>query len=448
MSVHPPGSWPPARSALRSLIAPLERFAALEAASAVLLVIAAATAMLWANSPWRDSYSDLLHLPIGARVGRIAFERDLAFWINDGLMAIFFFVVGLEIRRELHHGVLSDVRRAALPLAAALGGMIAPALLFAALNAGRPTADGWGIPMATDIAFAVGVLTLVRPRGGSSLRVLLLALAVIDDLGAILVIALFYSSGIDFAGLTAMGVGVLLILALRLCGVRAWPLFVAPALVVWGGAYAGGLHPTLAGVLVAMLTPVRAWHPAEEFARKALVQVEGLRSAQGEDERWVHLERLAGLSAESVAPTERLLRRLLPWVNFFIMPAFALANAGVALGSASFDGDGAPVFAGVALGLVLGKLIGIVGFSWLAVRAGLAALPASVRWSGVAVVGSLGGIGFTMSLLIANLALPHGPTLESAKLAILAASLVAAGVAFLWSRAGSGRPEASVEVRT
>jgi len=432
---HPPGSWPPARNALRAVLAPLERLAARDTASGILLLAAAALAMAWANSPWRGSYEALLHTPIGVRFGGLAFERDLEFWINDGLMAIFFFAIGLEIRLELDHGVLSDLRRASLPLAAALGGVLAPALIFLAFNAGHATAGGWGIPMATDIAFAVGVLTLMRPRGGPSLRILLLSLAVIDDLVAILVIALFYSSGVDSTGLAAMAGGVLLVLALRACGVRAWPLYVVPALVVWGGAYAGGLHPTLAGVVVAMLAPVRAWHTPEEFAGAAIVHVNGARNAQNGKERQLHLARLAVLRNESIAPVERLLHGLIGWVGLFIMPVFALANAGVALDSASFEGDGLLVFSGIVLGLVLGKLAGILGFSWLAVRSRLAALPGDVRWPGVATVGALGGIGFTMSLLIAGLALPAGPALESAKLAVLAGSLAAAAVAFVVSRA-------------
>jgi NhaA family Na+:H+ antiporter len=430
----PPGTWAPARGALQTVLSPIQRLGLRDTASGILLLVAAAVAMAWANSPWRESYQSLLHSPIGLRAGGWVFERELEFWINDGLMAIFFFVAGLEIRRELHSGELSDARRAALPFAAALGGMIAPALIFAALNAGRPTADGWGIPMATDIAFAVGVLTLLDPRTNSPLRILLLSLAVIDDLGAILVIAVFYSSGLDVVGLAVMGGGILGLVVLQASGVRIWPAYLVPALLVWGGAYAGGIHPTLSGVLVAMLTPVRAWHDREEFAQAAVAHVEGARRAADDRERWHHLDHLASLRVESVAPADRMLHRLHGWVAFGIMPIFALANAGVPLGSASFSGDGLAVFAGVALGLVLGKVVGIVSFSWLAVRLGLAALPTGARWPGIGVVGALGGIGFTMSLLIASLGLPSGPTLESAKLAVLAGSLSAALLAWALAR--------------
>src|SRR5262245_8219181 len=252
----PPGSWGPALRARRGLFSPVERFLAVEAASGILLVLAAAAALAWANSPWSASYSALWHTPIGLRIGAFAFERDLHFWINDGLMAVFFFVVGLEIRREIHAGELADLRRAALPLAAALGGMVVPALIYAAFNAGRATLGGWGIPMATDIAFALGVLTLLGARVPTALRILLLALAVIDDVGAILVIALFYSSGIALAGLAAMGAGLLGVLLLQAFGVRSRLAYALPALVVWSGAYAGGVHPTLAGVVLGLLTPV------------------------------------------------------------------------------------------------------------------------------------------------------------------------------------------------
>src|SRR5262245_21584897 len=205
----PPGALRPAHRALAGLRRPVERCLAIEAASGILLLVAATIALLWANSPWSAGYAALWHTPIGLRVGALAFERDLHFWINDGLMVVFFFVVGLEIRREIHQGELSDLRRAALPLMAALGGMVVPALIYVGFNAGRPTLDGWGIPMATDIAFAVGVLTLLGPRVAPALRILLLALAVIDDVGAILVIALFYSSGIEAVGMSVMGGGVL-----------------------------------------------------------------------------------------------------------------------------------------------------------------------------------------------------------------------------------------------
>jgi NhaA family Na+:H+ antiporter len=431
---HPPGSWAPARRAVSGLLRPVERFLAIEAASGLLLLAAAAIALAWANSPWRASYEALWHTPIGLRVGALAVERDLHFWTNDGLMVVFFFVVGLEIRREIHDGELSDARRAALPLAAALGGMVLPALIYTALNAGRPTLDGWGIPMATDIAFAVGVLTLLGPRVAPALRILLLALAVIDDVGAILVIAVFYSSGLQALGLAAMGGGILGVLAMQVIGVRSPWAYVAPTIVVWAGAYAGGVHPTLAGVVVGMLTPVRAWYGRERFVVFAENHVQAARAARESHELLHHLDALERARTEAVAPVVRLQHRLHGWVAYGVMPLFALANAGVPLGSASFSGDGLAVFVGVAGGLVLGKLLGILAFSWLAVRAGMAALPTGVGWNGIAVVGLVGGIGFTMALFIAGLALPPGEMLETAKLAILGGSLAAAVVAMVAGR--------------
>jgi NhaA family Na+:H+ antiporter len=425
----PPGAWKQAHGLARGLRRPVERFLAIEAASGILLLAAAALALLWANSPWSASYAALWHTPIGFRIGSFAFERDLHFWINDGLMVIFFFVVGLEIRREIHQGELSDARRAALPLMAALGGMVVPALIFTAFNTGRPTLDGWGIPMATDIAFAVGVLTLLGTRAAPALRILLLALAVIDDVGAILVIALFYSTGIEAAGMGVMGGGVLGVLVMQWVGVRAPWAYVVPTLAVWGGAYAGGVHPTLAGVVVGLMTPVTAWVGLAGFLDEAQRRLERLRSRPDDHEVLVHLDGVARVRAEAVAPVVRLQHALHGWVAFGIMPLFALANAGVPLGSASLAGDGLAVFAGVGVGLVVGKLTGILAFSWLAVRLGLAALPAGVGWAGVGVVGLVGGIGFTMALFIAGLALPPGPVLETAKLAILCGSLVAAVVA-------------------
>jgi NhaA family Na+:H+ antiporter len=288
--------------------------------------------------------------------------------------------------------------------------------------------------MATDIAFAVGVLTLLGPRVAPALRILLLALAVIDDVGAILVIALFYSTGIQAAGLWVVLAGIAAVLVMQWIGVRSPWAYVAPAIVVWAGAYAGGVHPTLAGVLVGLLTPVKAWYGLERFFAEVRQRLEATRSARNDHELLPHLDAMARARAEALAPVVRLQHALHGWVAFGIMPLFALANAGVPLGSASLSGDGLAVFAGVTVGLALGKLLGILSFSWLSVRLGLAALPRGVSWSGVAVVGLVGGIGFTMALFIAGLALPAGAMLETAKLAILCASLAAALVALAIGR--------------
>jgi Na+:H+ antiporter, NhaA family len=387
---HPPESWTTAREAARRLLSPVERFLSIEAASGILLLAAAVVALAWANSPWRGAYESILHTPIGLGVGGFAFERDVHFWINDGLMVVFFFVVGLEIRRELHAGELSDARRAALPAIAALGGMLVPACIYTLFNAGTPAVSGWGVPMATDIAFAVGVLALLGKRVPPALRILLLALAVIDDLGAILVIAIFYSSGVGIGGLAIAAGGIAALLLMKKLGFRSPWSYVPAALVIWAGTYSAGIHPTIAGVVIGLMTPVRVW-----------------------------------VGREAVSPVERVQQALHGWVAFGIMPAFALANAGVTLEGAQVSGEGGTVLWGVVLGLVVGKPIGVVTFSWLAVRAGIAALPLGMPWSGVLAVGLVAGIGFTMALFIATLAFPPGPSIAAAKLGILAASLIA-----------------------
>jgi NhaA family Na+:H+ antiporter len=390
---HPPGTWPAARATARRLISPLERFLSIEASSGIVLLVAALAALAWANSPWRAAYENLLHAPLGFHVGGFAFERNVGFLVDDILMVVFFFVVGLEIKREVRAGELSEIRKAALPAFAAVGGMLAPAGIYLLFNAGTPAVAGWGIPMATDIAFAVGILALLGKRVPPPLRLLLLALAVIDDLGAIVVIAFFYSSGVSVGGLAIAAGGVLLIFLMQKLGIRSPWAYVPAGVVIWAGTYAGGVHPTIAGVLIGLCTPTRTW---------------------------------TGREAEP--PVERLQRSLHGWVAFAIMPVFALANAGVSLDAARLSGGGTKVLIGVIVGLIVGKPVGIVILSWLAVRSGLAELPSGVRWSGVLVVGLVAGIGFTMALFIATLAFPPGPLIEVAKLGILTASLVAGAI--------------------
>jgi NhaA family Na+:H+ antiporter len=374
-------------------LAPIQRFLQVEAASGIVLMIAALVALACANSRWYQAYAAVWHLAVPLRLGSLGFERDLHFWINDGLMTIFFFVVGLEIRREIHAGELSELRRATLPLVAAGGGMLLPALLYASINHGHGAHHGWGIPMATDIAFAVGVLVLLGKRVPPALRILLLALAVIDDVGAILVIALFYAAGFELSGFAIVIAGIGGILALRRLGVRSAFAYVPLGLVVWAGAYLAGVHPTLAGVVLGMMTPVTA-------------------SAE---------------HGESVSPLERLEGLLHDPVAFVVMPLFALANAGVRLGNTNFDGDGLYAFWGVFVGLSVGKPLGVIAVCWLSVKLGLSMLPRGITFRHVALVGVLAGIGFTMALFIAQLAFtPGADALETSKLGILAASGLAA----------------------
>ena len=366
-------------------------FFAFEPGSGLLLLAAAAAALLWTNSSASESYGALWHTPVGLRLGSFVFERSLEWFVNDVLMAIFFFVVGIEIRKELHDGQLSEWRRAALPVVGALGGMIVPALFYLALVTGSPEAHhGWGIPMATDIAFALGVLTLLGKRTPASLRVLLLALAVIDDLGAILVIAFFYSSGIAASGLLLAALGLLAIVTLRAMGVRRHSLYIPPAIVVWAGVYSAGIHPTIAGVIVGLLTPVQAWH-----------------------------------GVENESPADALEHALKPWVSYAIMPIFALANAGVNLSGMSLEGGGAKVSVAVVVALLLGKPIGVVASCALALWAKLAVLPKGLSARHLLVLGVVAGIGFTMSLFVAQLAFEDATLLDAAKLGVLVASALA-----------------------
>ena len=428
----PPGTWAPARRVVRRVVGPVERFLAVEASSGIVLLGVALVAMLWANSRWASTYVALWHTPVGLRLGPWAFERDLHFWVNDGLMTVFFFVVGLEVRREIHRGELSELRRAALPVAAALGGMLVPALVYLAFNAGQASSRGWGVPMATDIAFAVGVLALLGSKVPPATRILLLALAVIDDIGAILVIAIFYSSGVNPLGFAVMGAGLVFLVGLQRAGVRASLAYVVPAVIIWAGAYAAGIHPTLAGVIVGMLTPAQAWYGSEGLLEQTRASIQAIAQSPpaNEHELLPHLDALSLASREAVSPVEKLQHALHGWVAFAIMPLFALANAGVPLGQATFSGNGLAVFLGVGLGLGLGKPVGVVAACWAARRAGLAVFPRGTRWSHVSVVGLVAGIGFTMALFIAQLAFPPGPMLETAKLAILCGSALAALIGY------------------
>ena len=419
----PPETWSPVFRAAAAIASPIQRILAIEAASGIVLLVATAAALTWANI-WTGSYVDLWHIPIGGRIGPWSYEQPLHFWVNDGLMTVFFFVVGLEIRRETFEGELATFKKAAVPLAAAVGGMLLPAVIYAAMNGGRAGSAGWAIPMATDIAFAVGVLTLLGSRVHPALRVLLLALAVIDDIGAIVVIAIFYSTGISPQGLILVGAGVGVVLAMRAAGVRAPLLYVVPGTVVWAGLLVTGIHPTIGGVLLGLLTPVRPWFGPSGFAETTQKQLERL-PANDRAALLSSLDLINQARREAVSPVERLIHALHPWVAFVVMPVFALANAGVVLGGASFDGDYLWLFVGVVAGLAIGKPLGIAALSLGAGYFGIATRSADITRRGVLLVGLVGGIGFTMTLFNAQLAFPPGPLLDTAKLAILVGSGVA-----------------------
>jgi NhaA family Na+:H+ antiporter len=421
----------------RRLPVPLREYLREEAAGGVALTAAAALALAWANSPWRAAYDALWETTLAVRLGRFAIEADLRHWVDDGLMTLFFLVVGLEIKRELVAGELASWRRAALPVLAAAGGMAVPAAIYAAVNAGGPGAPGWGVPMATDIAFALGVLALLGPRVPSSLKVFLLTLAVVDDLGSIAVVALFYSRGVEL-GTLALAAGLLVVVAaLVRAGVWWLPLHVGLGLAVWLTMWHSGVSPALAGVAMGLLTPARPTAPPE-VAR----DVGGALAGQLADDP--HPPRLREMLREArgtVPLAERLAHDLHPVSAFLVVPLFALANAGISLERGALAGAGAgAVLGGVVAGRVVGKLAGIAAATWLAVRLGLADRPEGASWAQLAGVATVAGIGFTVPLFVADLAFPDGRFQAPVKVGLLAASVIAgaAGALVLWL-AGRGR---------
>jgi NhaA family Na+:H+ antiporter len=412
-----PLALPPLR-----LPAPLREYLREEAAGGIVLMAAAALALGWANSPWQAAYTVLWQTPLAVQVGRFGIEADLRHWVSDGLMTVFFLVVGLEIKRELVAGELRTWRRAALPVVAAAGGMAVPALIYAAANAGRPGAPGWGIPMATDVAFALGVLALLGPRVPAALKVFLLTLAVVDDLGSIAVVALFYSRGVDLGAL-AVAAG-LLALAAILVRARIWwlPLHVALGLALWLTLWRAGVSPALAGVAMGLLTPARPTAPPE-VARDRGGALAGELAA---DPRPPRLREMLREARGTVPLAERLAHDLHPVSAFLVVPLFALANAGVSLerGGLAAPGAGA-VLGGVLAGRVLGKLAGIGVAVWVAVRVGLAVRPEGVSWGQLGGVATVAGIGFTVPLFVADLAFPDERFQAPVKLGLLLASVVA-----------------------
>jgi NhaA family Na+:H+ antiporter len=404
------------------LIEPLERFMHVEAAGGVVLLACTVIALALANSPLSDAYLHVWETPLGFHVGSIRVSHSLHHWINDGLMALFFFVVGLEVKRELVLGELREPRRAALPLVAALGGMLVPAGVYLALQIGTPAQRGWGIPMATDIAFVVGCMAVLGPRIPHGLRIMVLTLAIADDIGAILVIALGYSTGIHLGPLLLGAADLLLVVILSRLGIRSLGIYALVGLVVWFAFQESGVHATIAGVLLGLLTPARPHMSRDELTPFLERATEPLAPDRPADVRT-----LRQAARETVSPLEYLEAALHPWVSFVIMPVFALANAGVPLHLASFAH---PVALAVAAGLVVGKPVGIVLFSRVAVRAGLARLPAGVGWHAVAGGGCLAGIGFTMALFVAGLAL-DGTALEAAKVGVLLGSASSAVLGLL-----------------
>jgi NhaA family Na+:H+ antiporter len=391
----------------------------------VVLLICTLVALVLANSPWSAAYEAIWETRIRLGVGDLELDKPLLLWINDGLMTIFFFVVGLEIKREFVAGELRDPKKAALPIMAALGGMVAPAAIYLLLQKGEPGESGWGIPMATDIAFVVGFLALLGSRVPGGLKILLLSLAIADDIGAVLVIAAFYSTDLSYLalGLAALGFG--LAFFFNRIGVRTVAIYFLVGLGIWLAVLKSGVHPTVAGVLLGLLTPASAWVGTRGLMGVVHEVIEHFRGDENEEDpaqRQALMDQLSRTARESVSPLERLENSLHVWVAFLIMPVFALANAGVRIELAAVQH---PVGLAVAAGLVLGKPLGIVLFSALAVAVGMARLPSGVDWKVMVGAGALAGIGFTMSLFIAGLALT-GDLLDAAKIGTLTGSALSA----------------------
>lgn len=411
------------------LLRPIVRFLHVEAAGGFLLLACTVVASALANSPWSDRFADIWQTRVGFSFGAFELKKPLLLWINDGAMTIFFFVIGLEIKREIVFGELRDPRKAALPAAAAIGGMIVPAAIYLLLQHGEPGERGWGIPMATDIAFVVGFLALLGPRVPFGLKILLLTLAIIDDIGAILVIAVAYTEQTSVSYLALGAAGVAVTYLFRMVGIRSVPIYVVLGAAIWFAFLKSGVHPTVAGVILGLLTPARPWFEAPSLTKVA----EGVvaRLLEDHDKPMYHAEAARFLTAtarETISPLHRLETALHPWVAFGIMPLFALANAGVKIEPSAVTD---PVSTAVAAALLIGKPLGIVLFSWIAVGLGLARLPNGVNWRILLGAGFLGGIGFTMSLFIAGLALSD-EMLAAGKIGTLIGSTLSAVLGLGW----------------
>jgi NhaA family Na+:H+ antiporter len=423
-----------------TLLKSFEAFFKIEVAGGIILLVCTIVALVWANSPWAANYHALWQTPITIGIGPYTLSKGAFLWINDGLMAIFFFVVGLEIKREFLVVGLSTPSEAVMPIAAALGGMVVPAILFAVINTGEPTSKGWGIPMATDIAFALGVLSLLGKRASTGLKLFLTAVAIVDDIGAILVIALFYTAKLNLTVL-AVGVGALAIMALlnTRWGVRSSLPYLLLGIVVWLAFLKSGIHATMAGVLAAMTIPASTKMDCssfvEELRNTAIVFENAItpgKTVLTNKEQQAALHALEDAHAAATTPLQNIEHALHPWVSFCIMPLFALANAGVAIPGGIAARVLHPEALGIITGLIIGKQVGITGICWLVNRLGWASFPSKTGIIQLYGASCLAGIGFTMSIFIANLAFGKEPQhLELAKVAVLIASVVAGVFGYL-----------------
>ena len=414
----------------------LERFVQSETSSSVLLFGATVVALVWANSPWSASYFALWKLPV--QIGRRPLlSMDLHHWIDDGLMVLFFLVVGLEIKREIVKGELSSFRQAALPIMAALGGMIIPAILYFTFNRSGPGARGWGIPMATDIGFAMGVLALLGKRIPSSLRVFMLALAIVDDVGAILVIAFFYTPKISLSALAVAGGLLALLVVISVCRAPV-SVYSVVGFFFWAAVLSSGVHATIAGVILGLIAPIKPKFRPEELAESAEPLLRNFRaeiSSQEKSSAEATLSALDQLLRGTDSIAERLERSVHPWVCYLVLPLFALASAGVNLSTEKLKlAIASPIALGILLGLVLGKAVGITSFSFLAVQSKIAGMTEGLTWPGIAGVGILAGVGFTVALFISSLSFADDALVATAKVAVLVASLAAGLIGYFYLR--------------
>ncbi len=417
------------------IVKPAQRFFQKEAASSLLLLAATLIALAWANFPVFESYHHVWHTEIGFSFGPTSISKSLIHWINDGLMALFFFTVGLEIKRELLVGELSSMQKALFPVCAALGGMLVPGIFFALINHNTPSASGWAIPMATDIAFAMGAIAIFGKRLPMSLRIFLAAFAIADDLGAVFVIAIFYTKGIVFSNLAICGILVLILGLVNFLWIRWTIVYAALGLMIWIAVLGSGLHPTIAGIIVSLFIPARGKYDTDLFVQKVKERLNEFQCTESscgysillnED----HLNAVQGLELDChnvETPLQRMLHALHPWVAFLILPIFALGNAGLTFQEMNLSGAMIhPVTMGIILGLFLGKPIGITLFSYLSVKTKIAVLPKGIAWPHIFGVSLLGGIGFTMSLFITRLSFTSQELINYSKFAILVGSIISA----------------------
>lgn len=419
------------KTTIEKILAPVSHFIHLEYTSGIVLLISVIIAIAWANSPFHEFYEHLWHINFSVGFDKFMLSHPLHIWINDGLMAIFFFVIGLELKREFMEGELSSLQKASLPMTAALGGMLVPAAIYFFINSGTDAGHGWGIPMATDIAFALALLSMASKRIPVSLKIFLSALAVADDLGAVLVIAFFYTDEINFVPL-AIGAGFLIFLMVgNRIGIRSTIFYLILGICVWIGFLLSGVHATIAGVLVAFTIPAVTRIDEQIYSsnlRKLSYDFEVDIPERGNlitPEQNKTIQKVKTLSMAAETPLQTIEHALHPWVAFGIMPLFALANAGIVIGADFFSSIANPVSIGVAAGLIIGKFSGILFFCWIMVKFRLSKLPEGANWKHIAGVALLAGIGFTMSLFISGLAFENPVFIDQAKYGILIASIFA-----------------------